>query len=59
MTNVPLIVTTCVQEVERRGINDVGIYRISGLSAEIQKMRKAFEKSENKKSIWLLLRDAI
>ena len=28
------------------GLDDLGIYRISGLSSEIQKFRKAFEKSK-------------
>lgn len=27
------------------GMQDVGIYRISGLSSEIQRLKKAFEKS--------------
>ena len=43
---VPLIVSTCVEEVERRGLDDLGIYRISGLSSEIQRLKKAFERSE-------------
>ena len=42
---IPLLVTTCVAEVERRGLRDVGIYRVSGLSSEIQRLKKAFEKS--------------
>ena len=43
---IPLLVTTCVTEVERRGLRDLGIYRVSGLSSEIQRLKKAFEKSE-------------
>lgn len=43
---MPLIISTCVEEVERRGTDDVGIYRISGLSSEIQRLKKAFERSE-------------
>ena len=42
---IPLIVTTCVTEVERRGLRDVGIYRVSGLSSEVSRLKKAFEKS--------------
>ncbi|ELU10553.1 hypothetical protein CAPTEDRAFT_194022, partial [Capitella teleta] len=41
---IPLIVETCVKQIELRGIGDVGIYRISGLSAEIQRLKKAYEK---------------
>lgn len=28
------------------GMQDVGIYRVSGLASEIQRLKKAFEKSE-------------
>lgn len=44
-TQVPLIVTSCADQIEKDGIDDVGIYRVSGLSSEIQKLKKAFEKS--------------
>ena len=43
---IPLLVSTCVTEVERRGLRDLGIYRVSGLSSEIQRLKKAFEKSK-------------
>lgn len=32
----------CIAEVERRGMNSVGIYRLSGNSASIQKLKQAF-----------------
>ncbi|XP_041456549.1 active breakpoint cluster region-related protein-like isoform X2 [Lytechinus variegatus] len=41
--NIPNIITLCVEEVDRRGIHEMGIYRISGSSADIQKLKKAFE----------------
>jgi breakpoint cluster region protein len=44
-TKVPLIITTCVEEVERRGLEDLGIYRVSGVSSEIQRLKKAFERN--------------
>jgi len=44
-TKVPRIVTACIQEVERRGLEEVGIYRVSGASGEIQKLKQAFEKN--------------
>ena len=50
-TRVPQIISKCVQEVEKRGMYDVGIYRISGLSSEVQRLKKAFERSEYKKYI--------
>merc|ERR1719266_2835032 len=40
---VPFIITSCVREVERRGISEVGIYRVSGSTADVAKLKKAFE----------------
>jgi hypothetical protein len=40
---VPFIITSCVREVERRGISEVGIYRVSGSAADVAKLKKAFE----------------
>ncbi|CAL4069366.1 unnamed protein product, partial [Meganyctiphanes norvegica] len=40
---VPFVVTRCVREVERRGIQEVGIYRVSGLSSDITRLKKSFE----------------
>lgn len=34
--------TSCVSEVEHRGMNCVGIYRLSGDSASIQKLKQSF-----------------
>ncbi|CAH1185275.1 unnamed protein product [Phyllotreta striolata] len=41
--NVPFIVTACIREVERRGMAEVGIYRVSGSSSDISKLKKSFE----------------
>merc|ERR1719384_371271 len=40
---VPFIVTSCVREVERRGISEVGIYRVSGSTPDVAKLKKAYE----------------
>ncbi|XP_072543649.1 active breakpoint cluster region-related protein [Salminus brasiliensis] len=40
---VPHIVRSCVEEVERRGMEEEGIYRISGASSEIQALKHAFD----------------
>ena len=40
---VPFIITSCVREVERRGISEVGIYRVNGSAADVAKLKKAFE----------------
>ncbi|MCI4377286.1 hypothetical protein PGIGA_G00201950 [Pangasianodon gigas] len=39
---VPHIVRACVDEVERRGMEEEGIYRLSGASNEIQALKHAF-----------------
>lgn len=54
-TNVPLLIQLCVNEVERRGMREVGIYRMSGTSTDIQRLKKAFE--TNPYVAELLLRD--
>ncbi|XP_049791819.1 active breakpoint cluster region-related protein [Schistocerca nitens] len=40
---VPFIMTSCVREVERRGMNEVGIYRVSGSASDLNKLKKSFE----------------
>lgn len=54
-TDVPLLIQLCVHEVERRGMREVGIYRMSGTSTDVQRLRKAFE--TNPYVAELLLRD--
>ncbi|KAL2091804.1 hypothetical protein ACEWY4_011602 [Coilia grayii] len=46
-SKVPLIVRQCVEEIERRGLMEVGIYRVSGVATEIQALKTAFD-SNNK-----------
>ena len=41
------MIVGCVKEVERRGFKEIGIYRVSGLSSDIQKLKKAFETSNS------------
>lgn len=43
---VPHVVRCCVEEVERRGIDEVGIYRISGTTSEIGTLKAAFDSSK-------------
>ena len=43
---VPFILTSCVREVERRGMNEVGIYRVSGSTSDVSRLKKAFETSK-------------
>lgn len=45
-SKVPLIVRQCVEEIERRGMDEVGIYRVSGVATDIQALKAAFDSSE-------------
>ncbi|XP_077825837.1 active breakpoint cluster region-related protein isoform X5 [Macaca mulatta] len=42
-SKVPYIVRQCVEEVEKRGIEEVGIYRISGVATDIQALKAVFD----------------
>ncbi|XP_051284797.1 active breakpoint cluster region-related protein isoform X1 [Dicentrarchus labrax] len=39
---VPHVVRCCVEEVERRGMNEVGIYRVSGTASDIGVLKTVF-----------------
>ncbi|XP_069100463.1 active breakpoint cluster region-related protein-like isoform X2 [Pleurodeles waltl] len=39
---VPHIIQRCVEQVEKRGLEELGIYRISGLSTDVQTLKMAF-----------------
>lgn len=43
---VPHVVRCCAEEVERRGMDEVGIYRISGAASDIAVLRTAFDSSK-------------
>nr|XP_055112585.1 active breakpoint cluster region-related protein isoform X1 [Symphalangus syndactylus] len=45
-SKVPYIVRQCVEEVEKRGIEEVGIYRISGVATDIQALKAVFDASK-------------
>lgn len=36
---IPAIVIHCVTEIERRGLNEVGIYRVNGSEKEIKDLK--------------------
>lgn len=45
-SKVPLIVRQCVEEIERRGMKEVGLYRVSGVMPEILALKAAFDSSK-------------
>lgn len=49
---MPYIVRQCIEEVEKRGIDEVGIYRISGVATDIQALKAAFDTSK-RGTLWV------
>lgn len=45
-SNVPSIVKMCVQEIDKRGMDEIGIYRVSGVASELQELKAYFDGSE-------------
>ena len=45
---IPFVITKCVQEVEKRGLQQEGIYRISGFTDEIETLKLALDKDGEK-----------
>ncbi|KAF9362652.1 rho GTPase-activating protein [Mortierella sp. NVP85] len=46
--NIPVIVEKCLEEIEKRGLEEVGIYRVPGSVSAINRLRQSFNSgSEN------------
>jgi hypothetical protein len=43
---VPLVIEQCLAEIEKRGLCEVGIYRIAGANSEINYLKDMFNKGE-------------
>uniref|UniRef100_A0A3P8VRK5 BCR activator of RhoGEF and GTPase n=1 Tax=Cynoglossus semilaevis TaxID=244447 RepID=A0A3P8VRK5_CYNSE len=54
-SKVPLIVKQCVEEIERRGMDEVGIYRVSGVATDIQALKASFD--SNNRDVSLMMRE--
>ncbi|XP_053326327.1 breakpoint cluster region protein [Spea bombifrons] len=54
-SKVPYIVRQCVEEIERRGMEEVGIYRVSGVATDIQALKNAFD--SNNKDVSVMMSD--
>ncbi|CAG8478191.1 13821_t:CDS:10 [Ambispora leptoticha] len=39
---IPILVEKCISEIEKRGLNEVGIYRVPGSQTAINNLQKAF-----------------
>lgn len=44
---VPLVVVKCVEAVEATGLKSVGLYRVSGTSTQIQRLKNDFDRSKD------------
>ncbi|GAA5810617.1 hypothetical protein MFLAVUS_004040 [Mucor flavus] len=42
---IPLIVVRCAEAVENAGLNTVGLYRVSGTSTQIQRLKSSFDRN--------------
>ncbi|RCH95190.1 hypothetical protein CU097_002999, partial [Rhizopus azygosporus] len=45
---VPMIVEKCIKEIERRGLEEVGIYRVAGTGSIVTALKAEFNKDVNK-----------
>uniref|UniRef100_A0A6Q2WYT7 Uncharacterized protein n=1 Tax=Esox lucius TaxID=8010 RepID=A0A6Q2WYT7_ESOLU len=52
-SKVPLIIKQCVEEIERRGMEEVGIYRVSGVATDIQALKAAFDANDKDVSVMM------
>ncbi|XP_062941940.1 breakpoint cluster region protein [Cynocephalus volans] len=52
-SKVPYIVRQCVEEIERRGMEEVGIYRVSGVATDIQALKAAFDVNNKDVSVMM------
>lgn len=41
--NIPFLISSCVREVEKRGLQELGVYRVSGSASDLQKLKRVFE----------------
>ncbi|XP_042335491.1 LOW QUALITY PROTEIN: breakpoint cluster region protein [Sceloporus undulatus] len=52
-SKIPYIVRQCVEEIERRGMEEVGIYRVSGVATDIQALKAAFDVNNKDVSVMM------
>uniref|UniRef100_A0A1I8IG08 Rho-GAP domain-containing protein n=3 Tax=Macrostomum lignano TaxID=282301 RepID=A0A1I8IG08_9PLAT len=46
---VPQLVVDCVREIERRGLREVGLYRVSGSQKQVRQLWDAYSQSQQRK----------
>lgn len=45
---VPAVVVKCAEAIEASGLKTVGLYRISGTSTQIQRLKSSFDRSKSR-----------
>eukprot|EP01094_Clydonella_sp_ATCC50884_P000832 TRINITY_DN1061_c1_g2_i1.p1 TRINITY_DN1061_c1_g2~~TRINITY_DN1061_c1_g2_i1.p1 ORF type:complete len:516 (+),score=135.94 TRINITY_DN1061_c1_g2_i1:138-1550(+) len=50
-SEVPMVVARCVQDIQKRGLETEGIFRISGTKDSVQRLREAFDRGEGEELI--------
>ncbi|EDV22182.1 uncharacterized protein TRIADDRAFT_59414 [Trichoplax adhaerens] len=48
---VPIIVSVCINEIDKRGLKTQGIYRISGVKSQVEKLCQFFESMDSSKDM--------
>ncbi|XP_005567856.3 breakpoint cluster region protein-like [Macaca fascicularis] len=52
-SKVPYVVRQCMEELECRGMEEVGIYRVSGVATDIQALKAAFDVNNKDVSVMM------
>ena len=50
-TTIPRILKDCVEVIETKGIEEIGIFRVSAVVSEVQKMKELYAKSKFKSKL--------
>ncbi|XP_065839851.1 rac GTPase-activating protein 1-like [Oscarella lobularis] len=48
---IPAIVIHCIQEIERRGLNELGIYRVSGSDRDVKELKEKFLRGKGNRDL--------
>lgn len=58
-STLPFVVRKCVNEIEARGMDSEGIYRVSGFADEIEALKLAFDKGMALKLFFFNIRGSL
>ncbi|XP_028400755.1 active breakpoint cluster region-related protein-like [Dendronephthya gigantea] len=52
-SEIPLVVIACCNEIERRGIDELGIYRVSGVSSDVRRLKEKFDENSQEALVYI------